>query len=228
MSEEFVLDAESRDVMGKGSSRRLRRLEDKVPAIVYGGKDKKTPENITLAHKDIQKATQNEAFFSHIITLNIGENSQQVILKDLQRHPAKPVILHADFLRVNSNVAINVQVPIHLANEEACIGVKLQGGLIARSMTEVEISCLPAKLPEYLEVDMAEVELGTTLHLSDIILPEGVDIVALTHGDDHDLPIASINEPKAAPEEDEDTAAPEAPDAPQVGDGEGEEESGEE
>ena len=216
MSEEFVLNAEVRDVTGKGSSRRLRRLNGIIPAIVYGGKKKK-PLNISIAHKDIHRATQNEAFFSHIITLNVGDASEQVIVKDLQRHPAKPIILHADFLRISRNVAIKVTVPIHFINEDICIGVKLQGGIIAHTETDVEVECLPADLPQYIEVDMAEMELDQTLHLSDLKVPKGVEIVELTYGEDHDLPVVTINEPQIIVE-DEETEAPEAPDAPPTGD----------
>ncbi len=221
MSEEFVLNAEIRDVVGKGSSRRLRRLEGVIPAIVYGGKKKK-PVNINVAHKDLVKATQNEAFFSHIITLKVGGKPEQVILKDLQRHPAKPVILHADFYRISRDVAITVNVPIHFINEDICKGVKLQGGIIAHIVSEVEVECLPADLPEYIEVDMTNIELDDMLHLSDLTPPKGVTIVELTYGEDHDLPVVTINEPKAV-EEEEETEAPEAPEAPEVGEAEDEE-----
>ena len=127
MSNEFSLNAQVRDVTGKGSSRRLRRLEGTIPAIVYGGKT--APQNITLAHKDIAKATENEAFFSHIIDLNIDGKGESVIVKDMQRHPAKPVIMHVDFLRVSKDVAINVNVPLHFINEDVCKGIKDQGGV---------------------------------------------------------------------------------------------------
>lgn len=234
MSDEFELNAQVREVVGKGSSRRLRRLEDKVPAIIYGGK-KKAPQNITLLHKDLVKATENEAFFSHIITLNVDSASEQVIIKDMQRHPAKPRILHVDFQRVSKNVAIHVNVPLHFVNEDDAVGVKQQGGVISHSQTDVEISCLPADLPEFIEVDMTEVELDQIVHLSDLKLPKGVEILALTHGEDHDLPVAAIHTPKkvveeepvaeAAPEgEAEEAAAPEG-EAAEEG---SEEESGEE
>lgn len=227
MSEEFELNAESREVVGKGSSRRLRRLEDKVPAIIYGGK-KKNPQNITLQHKDLVKATENEAFFSHILTLKVDGKGEQVIVKDMQRHPAKAQILHVDFQRVSKDVAIHVQVPLHFVNEEASIGVKQQGGVISHSMTEVEISCLPGDLPEYIEVDMAEVEIDQIVHLSNLQLPKGVEIIALTHGEDHDLPVAAIHAPKKAAAEEEPAAEAAAKAAePEAGD-EGAEESGEE
>ena len=223
MAEEFSLNAELREDTGKGSSRRLRRLEDKVPAIVYGGK--KNPANITLAHKDIMKATENEAFFSHIIALNIGDKSEDVIVKDMQRHPAKPRILHVDFLRVSKNKPIHVNVPLHFINEETAIGVKQDGGKVSHSMTDVEIICLPAKLPEFLEVDMADVELDQVVHLSDIKLPEGVELAAFSHGGDdhdHDLPVAAIHTPKAVvePEPDAEPVDPAGPSAEDDSEGE--------
>ena len=206
MSTDFVLNAKSREDTGKGASRRLRRLAGEIPAIVYGGK--KNPARIALVHKDVMKALENEAFYSHIIALDIDGKSEDVIVKDVQRHPAKAIVLHMDFLRVSKNTKLQTRVPLHFINEDICVGVKLGGGLIAHSMTELEIMCLPADLPEYLEVDMADVDLGQTLHISDIKLPKGVESVALSHGDDHDLPIAAVNKSKAKDEDEE--AAPAA------------------
>ncbi len=212
MSNKFTLNAEVRETKGKGSSRRLRRLEGKIPAIIYGGKGKE-PANITLLHKELVKSTENEAFFSHIITLNIGKKEEQVIIKDLQRHPAKLQFLHADFLRVDSDVAITVHVPLHYINEEDCDGVKLQGGVVSHTLIEAEVSCLPADLPEYIEVDMIDVEMDQIIHLSDLKLPNGVQLVALTHGEGHDLPVAAIHAPKRVIETTEDEAAPADADA---------------
>ena len=211
MSTDFTLHAKGREDTGKGASRRLRRLAGEIPAIVYGGKKK--PAQITLVHKDVMKALENEAFYSQIVELDIDGKSEDVIVKDVQRHPAKAIVLHMDLLRVSKNTKLQTRVPLHFINEDTCAGVKLGGGIIAHSMTELEISCLPKDLPEYLEVDMEEVELGQTLHISDIKLPNGVESVALSHGEDHDLPIAAVNKPKAAAvEEDvvEDTDADDA------------------
>ncbi len=191
---DFVLNAKSRSEVGKGASRRLRRLADEVPAIVYGGT--KEPEKISLVHSEVSHALENEAFYSHILTLNVGGNSQEVILKDVQRHPARPVILHLDFMRVSKTQKLTTRVPLHFINEESCIGVKMEGGLISHSMTELEIQCLPADLPEYIEVDMAEIAIGQILHISDLKLPAGVESVALSHGEDHDLPVATVNKKK--------------------------------
>jgi len=226
MSNEFQLNAELRSDEGKGASRRLRRLQNKVPAVIYGGKE--PAQSISLRTNELDKALQNEAFYSHILTLTLEGKEQQAILRDLQRHPAKPVILHADFLRVDAAHAIHMNVPLHFINEDICIGVKLQGGAISHQMSDVEIKCLPKDLPEYIEVDMAEVELDNTLHLSDIKMPEGVEIIALTHGADHDLPIANVHtvrvvveeEPTEAPAEGEEAQEGEASDDTETGDSE--------
>ena len=225
MSTDFTIHAKGREDTGKGASRRLRRLAGEVPAIVYGGK--KAPAQISLSQKDITKALENEAFYSHIITLDVDGKSEDVIIKDLQRHPAKAYVMHMDFFRVSKTTKLQTRAPLHFINEEECVGVKLGGGLIARSMTDIEISCLPKDLPEYIEVDMAEVELGGTVHLSDLKLPKGVESVALSHGDDHDLPVAAVNKPKEVEEISDE--APETPDAPESESGsDSEEEASEE
>lgn len=201
-NEDFILNAEARDVSGKGASRRLRREAGLVPAIVYGGR--KNPQNVTITLRELTKHLENEAFYSHIITLNIGDSSEQVILKDLQRHPATNFAMHADFLRVSKTKKFNTKVPLHFINEATSKGVKEQGGKVQHSMTELEIACLPADLPEFIEVDLANVELGGIVHISDIVLPKGVESIALQQGEDHDLPVASIFKPKGvAGDEDE-------------------------
>ena len=225
MSTDFTLQAKGREDTGKGASRRLRRLAGDIPAIVYGGK--KAPAQISLAHKDVMKALENEAFYSQIISLDVDGKSEDVIIKDIQRHPAKAIVMHMDFFRISKTTKLQTRAPLHFINEEECVGVKLGGGLIAHSMTDLEISCLPKDLPEYIEVDMAAVELGDTVHISDIKLPKGVESVALSHGEDHDLPVAAVNKPKAVEEISDE--APEAPDAPESDSGsDGEEEASEE
>ncbi len=191
---DFTLIANAREDMGKGASRRLRHA-GLVPGIVYGGK-KEAPQMITLIHKDLVKSLENEAFFAHIIELDIDGKKQDVIIKDLQRHPAKNSVVHADFLRVVKGAKLTVNVPLHFINEETCHGVKMQGGRITHAMTELEITCLPKDLPEFLEVDMLNVETGQSLHISDVKMPKGVESVALSHGPDHDLPVASVIAPK--------------------------------
>ena len=200
-NEEFELNCTVRSDLGKGASRRLRRLNDSIPAVLYGGG--KDAVSLTIAHKDIAKATANEAFFSHIITLNVGSKKEKAVIKALQRHPAKPFILHADFLRVSDKQAITVKVPIHFLNEEKCIGVKLSGGNILKTLNEIEVSCLPKDLPEYIEVDMLEIDLGESVHLSDITLPENVSSVALSHGEGSDLSVAIVQAPKGSADEDQ-------------------------
>jgi large subunit ribosomal protein L25 len=191
---DFVLNARERNEVGKGASRRLRRLAKEVPAIVYGGKSR--PQNIALSHNEVSHALSNEAYYSHILTLNIGENSEDVILKDVQRHPARPIIHHIDFMRVSKTQKLTTRVPLHFINEETCFGVKTEGGIIAHIMSEIEIECLPADLPEYIEVDMGQLSIGQMLHLSDLALPSGVESVELQHGEEHDQPVATVNKRK--------------------------------
>ena len=200
MADEFELNAELRTDLGKGASRRLRRLADLVPAVVYGaGKD---PVSITIPHKDLQHSLENEAFFAHIIKLKIGSDAENVIIKDLQRHPAKPRILHADFLRVKMDQVITVEVPLHFVNEESCVGVKRDGGMVSHVASSLEINCLPGKLPEYIEVDVANLALGESIHMSQLVLPEGITIPALGLGEDHDQVVVSVHATRATKEAD--------------------------
>ena len=218
-ADQFELNCSVRADSGKGASRRLRRLDNAIPAILYGGN--KDPMALTIAHDDILHATENEAFFSHIITLNIGKDKEKAVVKALQRHPAKRLIMHADFLRVDEKQAITMKVPLHFINEDKCVGVKLGSGSIRKTLNELEISCLPNNLPQYIEVDMLEVEVGQTLHISDIALPEGVTSVALSHGEDSDLSIAQVQAPRgggdgdldATDEGEDDTAADDSGDS---------------
>jgi len=207
MSISFSVEAETRTDLGKGASRRLRHTE-KFPAVVYGaGKD---PVSLTIDHKKFLHSLENEAFYSHILTLVIDGKDEQVVLKDLQRHPAKIAVMHADFLRVSANEKLHMSVPLHFVNSEEGPGAK-EGGLVTHSMTEVEIACLPKDLPEFLEVDCSTLELDQSLHMSDITVPAGVEIVELAHGEGHDQPIAACHMTRGAQEEDEDAAA--APEA---------------
>ena len=208
MSNEFELNAEVRTDLGKGASRRLRRLNDLVPAIVYGGD--KEPVNITIQHKDIQKSLSNEAFFSHIITLHVGKKKEQVVIKALQRHPSKPRILHADFQRVSAGQPITVNVPVHLVNEDKCKGVKLGGGSIMRTMTELQVSCLPKDLPEFIEVDVADLGVGESIHISQVTLPKGVSSVDLIHGHDADNAVVTVLAPRGGSASSEDGEGEEA------------------
>jgi large subunit ribosomal protein L25 len=197
---DFSLNAKARNDLGKGASRRLRRNADLVPAIVYGGD--KAPQNIALEARELKKALENEAFYSHVIKLSIDGKKEDVLLKALQRHPAKPVIMHADFLRVVAGHEVTVHVPLHFINEDSCVGVKKSGGVISHTMTEVEVNCLPKDLPEFIEVDMAGVDLNQIVHLSDLKLPKGVSIPFLAQGPDHDLPVANVHAARVAAADD--------------------------
>ena len=208
-AEEFELNCTVRTDLGKGASRRLRRLNDDIPAVLYGGGE--DPVSLTIAHKDIAKATENEAFFSHIITLNVGKKKQKAVIKALQRHPAKAILMHADFQRVSDKVQITVNVPIHFLNEDKCAGVKTGGGSIIKTLNEIEIHCFPKDLPEFIEVDMILLEIGEAVHLADITLPVGVASVALAA--DNNLTVATVQAPRA--EVEEAAAAPDAPAAPE-------------
>ncbi len=199
MSNDFTLSAEVRSDYGKGASRRLRRT-NKFPGIIYGGGNNPTP--ISLDHNEIVNNLQNEAFFSNILTVKISGAEEKAIIKDIQRHPYKQKILHMDFLRVRMDEAISVRVPLHYLNEETCHGVKVEGGALNKIENDVGISCLPGKLPEYIEVDVIDLKLGESLHLSDIKLPEGVTSTDYTEGDeDHDRAIITVFQPRSAAEQ---------------------------
>jgi large subunit ribosomal protein L25 len=203
----FEINAELRKDKGKGASRRLRRNADMIPAILYGSGKEPTP--LTIAHKEIYKACENESFFSQIININTDGVSQQAIVKDLQRHPAKDRIMHADFLRIQMDQAITVEVPLHFINEASCLGVRLGGGNISRTMTSIEISCLPGDLPEYIEEDLEDLDLGESLHITDLKLPEGLSVPSLQQGAGHDHVVVSINAPKRSEEPDEEVLSTE-------------------
>lgn len=219
---QFELVAEKREDVGKGASRRLRHA-GKLPGIVYGAD--KEPDIITLDHNVVMHSLENEAFYSSILTLNVGKDKQKVVLKDLQRHPYKRRLMHIDLLRINENEALNMRVPLHFINEDKAIGVKQGGGVISHVITEIEVVCLPKDLPEYLEVDMLEVNLDETVHISDLVMPEGVQIYSLLHGGEDTQPVAAIHEPKASAADDAEDAAAEA--AAEAGE-EAAEEAGEE
>ncbi|SEK35171.1 large subunit ribosomal protein L25 [Atopomonas hussainii] len=199
----FALNAQARSDMGKGASRRLRRNANLVPAIVYGAD--KAPQPISLVFKELVKLLENEAAFSHVLELSIDGAKESVLIKDLQRHPAKNSVTHVDFIRVVKGQKLTVTVPLHFINEEDCVGVKQQGGAISHTANDIEIEVLPRNLPEFIAVDMSKVELGQVVHLSDLKLPEGVESVALSH--ENDLAIANVHQPRVA----EETTAEEAP-----------------
>ena len=196
MSDEFNLIAEMRDDRGKGASRRLRR-QGKVPAIIYGAG--REPRALMFDHNKVLRELENASFYSSILTIKVGDESRAAIVKDIQRHPAKKLILHIDFQRIVEDEKIRMLIPIHFLGEEDAIGVKIGGGSVSRLMTELEVSCLPKDLPEFLEVDISELELDQMLHVSNISLPKGVEISEIVL--EQDQAIVSIAEIKEVIEE---------------------------
>jgi large subunit ribosomal protein L25 len=186
MSISFEIDAVARSDAGKGASRRLRR-SGHVPGIVYGGH--KEPSLIALEHNDLLQHLEHEAFYSHVLTLKVDGNGEKVVLKDLQRHPAKPFVSHVDFQRISEDEPIRMHVPVHFVNEGSAKGVKL-GGVVSHYITEIEISCLPKDLPEFIDIDLTTMDIGQSVHLSEVPLPEGV---SLAHPPVPDLPVVIIH-----------------------------------
>lgn len=189
------VNAVSRTVQGRGASRRLRR-SGKVPAIVYGAGQ--AAHVVELDHKATLLQLRQEAFHASILSINIDGNKESVLLRDVQMHPWKQEVLHVDFQRVDAKQKIHMRVPLHFIHEDICPGVKLGGGVINHVMTEVEISCLPAALPEFIEVDLGEVQLGHSVHLSEVKFPAGVESVQLVRGDDS--VVATVQVPRAVVE----------------------------
>ncbi|MBQ4828284.1 50S ribosomal protein L25/general stress protein Ctc [Alteromonas sp. CI.11.F.A3] len=201
----FTLDATVRTDLGKGASRRLRR-EDKLPGIIYGGEE--APVSITLEHNKVNNAADFEAFYSHVLTLNVDGKAVEVLVKDMQRHAFKPRILHVDFQRVIAGQELHTNVPLHFINEDKSAAIKA-GGIAEHHVNEIEITCLPKDLPEFIEVDIANVEMDATLHLSDLTLPAGITSVELGKDDEtHDLAVVTVKPaPKAADTEEGDEEA---------------------
>ena len=193
MSEQVNLNATNREVEGKSSSRQLRRAGS-IPAVIYGGE--KEPIKISILEKDIAKASEIPGFATQILNINIGGDDQNVIVKELQRHPATQRVLHADLQRVNPDTKISISVPVRFLNEDNCIGVKMHGGAISRLINNIDITCLASNLPEYLEVDVAELDVGDSVFLSALNLPEGVEIPSLALGEDRDQAVVSVTEAK--------------------------------
>lgn len=200
MSNAFLLKAESRQDIGKGASRRLRH-EGKIPAVIYGGEE--APVSVTLLHSDILKCLNNDAFYSQLIDIEVAGEKQEVILRDLQRHPYKPTILHADFQRVVRGQELTLNVPINYINVEESKGVKA-GGILSQNLIDVEIACRPSLIPEALEVDVIDLDINESLFLSDLTLPEGVRLTTLDEEDEEtNTVIVSIHPPKAEKVEEE-------------------------
>lgn len=201
------LQVTKREGQGKGASRRLRHA-GQTAGIIYGGDT--APQNIAMLQKDINKVLLNEAFYSSVVTIDVDGTAEQAILVDLQRHPAKDLIMHADFLRVTPTTVITKKVPLHLTNEEGCVGVKIGGGKITRVVSEILVTCESQNLPAFLEVDMLEITAGTVLHISDIAMPAGVESKDLLLGEEHNGAIISVSLSRGVSEEDEAAPAAEA------------------
>ncbi len=194
MSNVFEFVAESRGQSGKGAARRMRH-KGEVPAVIYGGH--REPQMLALSHNEVIKHLSHEAVYSHLLDVSVDGKTEKAVLKGVQRHPAKFQVLHLDFQRVSMTELLKVHVPLHFINEQTSIGGK-KGGIVAHAMIDVEVACLPAALPDYIEVDLKSLDIGDSAHLSDIVLPAGVEIVALTQGVEHDHPVASMMASKAS------------------------------
>ncbi|UJP04098.1 MAG: 50S ribosomal protein L25/general stress protein Ctc [Nitrosomonas sp.] len=186
------ISADKRTLQGKGASRRLRG-SGKVPAIIYGGDQ--AAQSIEMDHNDLYHKLRLEAFHASVLSLDVAGKKEPVLLRDIQMHPYKQQVLHVDFQRVDKNKKIHMKVPLHFINAEVAPGVKTAGGIVSHILTEVDISCLPDDLPEFISVDLAELTAGHTLHLSDLVLPKGVETVALSKGDN--LPVVTIVIPRS-------------------------------
>jgi large subunit ribosomal protein L25 len=209
MKETFVVNAEVRSAHGKGASRRLRRT-GKVPAILYGGNGQ--PQPIAVDHNELAKHLKSESFYSHILTVQLDGKSEQAVLKDLQRHPVRDeVIVHLDLQRVLADQVLRMHVPLHFKGAEVCPGVKTGGGLIEHHMIQVEVECLPKDLPEFIEVDLSQLNVNESIHLSQLKLPHGVSLVELKHGNDRS--VAAVHLPRAVVEVEAASAAEAAPSA---------------
>jgi large subunit ribosomal protein L25 len=212
MAKIHEIPAELRKDEGKGASRRLRHA-DVVPAILYGGTEK--PQNIQFVHKDVYMASQHEWFYSSIIDLKLDGKNQKVLLRDMQRHPYKQRLLHLDFQRVDESKTLKIRVPLHFLNQEKSPAGKTAGVLVTHELNEIIVSCLPKDLPEFIEVDLANLNIGDIVHLSDLKLPTGLEIPELKLGKEHDVAVVlakvAKEEVEVAPAADAAAAAPAAP-----------------
>ena len=196
MANVFEFVAESRSAAGSSAVRAIRR-QGKIPAVVYGGQD--APAMLVLDHNEVLKHLAHEAVYSHVLDLNVDGKAEKAVLKHIQRHPAKPQILHIDFMRVDESHKLRVHVPLHFVNEATSVGVK-KGGVVTHSIVDVEVLCMPSALPEFIEVDLSGVDIGSTIHLSDLVLPAGVEIPALQQGAEHDHPVVQVVKTRATDE----------------------------
>ena len=197
----YQVGADTRRDQGKGASRRLRRA-GKVPAVLYGGHGQ--PQSVTLDHQQLLTLIDKEKFYSSIISLNVESQSQPAIVRDVQMHPARNAVVHVDLQRVIESEKLKIHLPIHFKGEASAPGVKTQGGIVSHLIQDIEVSCLPKDLPEFLELDLSAMNLNEAKHLSDIALPAGVTIPELAH---RNPPVVSVHSPRVAEPEPEAVAA---------------------
>jgi len=219
----YKVDAKLRDDVGKGASRRLRR-EGRVPVVLYGAG--REPRNLTLNHNKVLRLIEDEGFFSSIIEFSAdGGAKQKVVIKDMQRHPAKPVVMHMDFMRVDDNQELIMNIPIHFLNADNCPASKVAGIVIDYQIHEIEITCLPKDLPESFEVDLANFDVGDSVMLSEIEMPEGVQVIAFLRTDDEDFDDVIVNTATVLDTSDEDEVEEPDVDVPTVDEEASEEDS---
>ncbi len=199
MSEQIILNADSRERTGSNKARVIRKVDGMIPAIIYG--DEKDSLNIKLRLNELTKASQNELFYTQVLIIKNGDLEEKVVLKELQKDPAKGKLLHADFLRVSRKTQLKVIIPINFLNEEECSGVKNEGGVLNKTIREIEVMCLAGNIPESIDVDVTDLDLGQSVRLTEISLPDGAEIPGLT--EETDQMVISVNAPKAVEEEPE-------------------------
>ena len=197
MTDQIILNADPRERTGTNKAREIRNVDGMVPAIVYG--DEKETLNIKLKLNELTKASENELFYTQVLLIKTEGNEEKVVLKELQRDPAKGKFLHADFQRVSSKTKLKVVIPVNFVNEEECVGVKVDGGVVAKTIREIEIMCLAGNIPESIDVDIESLNLGDSIRLTEISLPEGSEIPGLT--EETDQMVVSVNAPKAVEED---------------------------
>ncbi len=188
MSGVFEFVATSRSKSGKSAAKSARR-QGNVPAVIYGGGQ--APQSLELEHNEVVKHLVHEAVYSHVLDVTVDGKTEKALLKGVQRHPAKPKVLHLDFMRVSETAKLKVRVPLHFINEATSVGVK-KGGVVSHSVVDVEVNCLSSSLPEFISVDLANLDVGQSIHLTDLVLPAGVQLVELTHGSDHNLSVVTF------------------------------------
>ena len=193
MSEEIILNADPRERTGTNKARVIRKIDGMIPAIIYG--DEKESLNIKLRLNELTKASQNELFYTQVLVIKTGELEEKVVLKELQKDPARGKFLHADFLRVSKKTKLKVVIPVNFTNEENCIGIKNDGGVLQKNIREIEILCLAGNIPESIDIDISELALGQSIKLTEIGLPEGAEIQGLT--EETDQMVISVNSPRA-------------------------------